>query len=357
MNVAVLSYPMLFQALGGLQVQVLETIAALQRQGCNARLVDPTRERLDSFDLVHVYAVINGNHRIVERARSLGVPVVLSPLVRPYWTRRLARRADLVDRVMGRATAWTVGSEYRQILSGLQAADRCVALGTVEKIALQQAFGIAAERIDVVPNGIPARFFEADPAPFLRAHGLQPGFVLCVAAINPHKNQLGLANALRGSGHTLVLVGECPADQQDYLQQLLALPHVRHVGAMAYDDPLLPSAYAAAGVMALVSQSEVMPLSVLESLAAGRPAVMTRHHCMDDLGADGCILEIEPSDEAAILAAISALTTNPPNQDRCRTAVRSLTWDDVAGRLLETFRAAIESAEQCRTRTKSIPAR
>lgn len=347
MNVAVLSYPMLFQALGGLQVQVLETIAALQRQGCNARLIDPMRERLDSFDLVHVYAVINGNHRIVERARSMGVPVVLSPLVRPYWTRRLARRADLVDRVMGRATAWTVGTEYRQILSGLQAADRCVALGTAEKIALQQAFGIAAERIDVVPNGIPARFFKADPAPFLRAHGLQPGFVLCVAAINPHKNQLGLANALRGSGHTLVLVGECPADQQDYLQQLLALPHVRHVGALAYDDPLLPSAYAAAGVMALVSQSEVMPLSVLESLAAGRPAVMTRHHCMDMNGLQAVVVEVEPEDEKAINAAVTQMLTRAASAEDCRTRVRHLTWDAVAAELIETY----ANAQRCRTTT------
>lgn len=346
MKVAVLSYPMLFQAMGGLQVQVNETIAALLRLGCEAELIDPVRRKLTEFDLVHVYSVINGNHRLVERARALGVPVVLSPLVRPYWTRGLARRAALIDRLMGRLTGWKVTTEYQQILRGLQAADRCVALGPAERTALCEAFGVDSARIDVIPNGIPQRFFDAEPGPFLQWTGLQRGYVLCVAAINPHKNQLGLAKSLRGTDHRLVLVGECLPEDQPYLASVLAEPHVHHVGAMNYDDPLLPSAYAGAGVMALTSGSEVMPLSVMEALAAGRPAVMTRHHCMDLTGMSACVTEVEPSDEVAVRGAIARSLAAPSAPQACREAVRHFTWDAVAGALMQSFNSALNDRQR-----------
>ena len=84
----------------------------------------------------------------------------------------------------------------------------------------------------------------------------------------------------------LVLVGQCLPAHQPYLRQVLAHAHVRHLGALAYDNSLLPSLYAGAAVFALVSQSEVMPLVVLEALAAGTPAVMTRHHGMSTDGSD-----------------------------------------------------------------------
>jgi glycosyltransferase involved in cell wall biosynthesis len=135
-------------------------------------------------------------------------------------------------------------------------------------------------------------------------------------------------------------VGECLPGEGGYLQQLLALPHVHHVGALAYDDPLLPSAYAAAGVMALVSQSEVMPLSVLESLAAGRPAVMTRHHCMDMGGLESRVAEVEPADERSIRAAVDRTLQAAHDVESCRRLVRHLTWDAVAGELIDIYAQA-----------------
>src|SRR5450830_1193345 len=58
MRVGILSYPMLFQREGGLQVQVRETIAALNRLGqddahpLQAELVDPNRQRLQGMGVV-----------------------------------------------------------------------------------------------------------------------------------------------------------------------------------------------------------------------------------------------------------------------------------------------------------------
>jgi hypothetical protein len=77
MRVGILSYPMLFQRDGRLQVQVREAIEALNRIALGparapieAELVDPFRSRLDDYDVVHVFAAVNGNHRRSARAKN-----------------------------------------------------------------------------------------------------------------------------------------------------------------------------------------------------------------------------------------------------------------------------------------------
>ena len=339
-RVAVLSYPMLFQAQGGLQVQVRETISALNSSGCDARLVDLTREKLFDFDLVHVFSVINGNHRVVEWAQSHDKPVVLSPLLRPNWTSSFSRRAAFGDWMVGRLTGWEVKSEYRQMHSGITRASRCVALGAVEKACLVGAFGVAADSVDVVPNGIPQRFFNTGAEQFLTTQGVQAGYVLCVASINSHKNQLGLAAALADSGLRVVVIGHCQPADQPYLNALCAMPHVHYAGGFAHDSLMLASAYAGAGVFCIASMGEVMPLCVLEALAAGTPAVMTRHHAMDLDGLHDYIREIEPTSVTDIREAVSHFVSNPPSRPACARSVSALTWDAVAGALMKTYARA-----------------
>lgn len=275
MRVGVLSYPMLFQRKGGLQIQILETINALQSLGVEAKLVNPIVESLADFDVIHVFSAINGNHRIIETARSLERPVVLSPLIRPSWTRWTGRRAELLERIQGRLSQWQIPSSYHQISSALTNAHRIVALGETEKNSIETAFRIHAEKITVIPNGISKQFFNATPQRFVEQYGIKEGFVLNVAAINPHKNQAAILQALGDYNCPIVLIGECLKEDLDYLAQLKSHVNVRYLGSLRHDDPILSSAYAAAGVFVLPSHDEVMPLSVMEALAAGTPVVMT----------------------------------------------------------------------------------
>jgi glycosyltransferase involved in cell wall biosynthesis len=352
MRVAILGFSMQFQRIGGLEIQMLETISALQRLGCDARLFNVYKERISDFEVVHVFSVINGNHRIVEFACAARIPVVLSPLIRPHWTKSLARRARLADTVVGRLTHWNVTTEYRQITSGLTNADRCIALGNIEKRCIHDAFNISADRIDVIPNGIPQRFFDSCAQPFLDAFGLEPGFVLCVASIDGHKNQLGLARALSGSGHKIVLIGEAPTSNRAYLEEVLSFPEVRHVGSMDYENPLLASAYRAAGVFCLPSMSEVMPLTVLESLAAGTPSVMTRHHCMDIGPMNNFVTQIDPTSASDIRQAVDNWLAKPPDEVLCKNSVAMLTWDAVAKQVMECYDKVLRSfdreTQECR---------
>ncbi|MDO9047801.1 MAG: glycosyltransferase family 4 protein [Methylobacter sp.] len=338
MRIAILSYPMLFQRQGGLQIQIKETIAALnQLDNIQAELINPLQDQLDDYDLVHVFSAINGNYRIVEAAKDVGKPVVISPLVRPDWTRFTGMRERFLDRLVGKLTGWHIQTTYREIDYCLHASDGIVALGEIEKNSITEAFTIAPEKVSVVPNGIPRRFFEATPDLFTEKYSIAPGFILCVAAINRHKNQLALAEALKDTGLKMVLIGSCLESSKDYLARLLAYPHVDYLGSLAYDDPLLASAYAAAGVFCLPSLSEVMPLSVLEALAAGTATVMTKNHCMDVSMMQSIVREIDPNDQAAIRQGIYSILVNPIAPEICRASVVALSWDSVASDLAAIY--------------------
>ena len=262
---------------------------------------------------------------------------MLSPLVQPLWTRRAGRIARFTESIVGRLNQWQIKTEYRQFLSGLTRANRCIALGSVERRCINEAFGVNLNRIDVIPNGVPDRFLRADDRAFLEVHELKPGFVLCVASIDPYKNQLGLAQALNGLGFELVLIGPCYTPTRDYLNQILTVAGTRSIGAMDYADPLLASAYAAAGMFALVSGNEVMPLTAMEALAAGTPVVITSNHSMDLEAMRDCVIEVDPHSTSNIRAGIEKQSRLHPNREACKKAVAGMSWDSVGRQLLRSY--------------------
>ena len=347
MRVGILSYPMLFQRDGGLQVQIRETIAALNApspagdsigEPIQAELADPNRERLDTYDVVHVFSAINGNHRIVETAVDMGVPVVLSPLLSPGWDRQSGFRARIADRLAGRLTAWNMQTSYAQTKRALQLAQLVVALGQEERQAIESGFLVDRQKIRVLPNGISPHFFSADETLFRQRYNMARPFVLMVGAISPYKNQLGLVNSLAASGLPIVMIGHAQRQHQTYLQQILASPQVQWLGQLDHDDPLLASAYRAAAVLALPSQGEVFPLVVLEALAAGTPVVMTDESALHLPDSAFALRQLRWNDGGAQSKAIRDFVEAPPPRAQVQALVARFTWQRVAAETARYYR-------------------
>ena len=335
---AFLSYPMLFQRRGGLQNQILQTVGALHQHNVAAKIIDPVRDDLADFDLVHVFSVINGTYRIVEAARAKGKPVVLSPLVQPDMSRWDALRFRLVSELTARLARYRACTTFDQEREALSTADHIIALSQAERRVLTQVFGQSPDRITIIPNGVQEGFFSAAPRLFLEKTGIGGPFVLVSGTVSAYKNQLGVVEATRAGGLPVVMAG--PIDDDAYLAQCLKAGdgRVTYLGVLEYGDPLLESAYAAASVTVLISQGETFGLVAVESLAAGTPVVMTRKSGLELPERPPCLRYVEPASLCEVTAAISAAIQTPPDPEDCRALVRPLDWRRIA----EEIRAVYE---------------
>lgn len=331
---------MLWQRQGGLQVQLSETLAAVKERGFDARVFDTLAERLEDFDVIHVFGAINGNERIVAAARAAGVAVVVSPVLHPPFSRRDARRARLATRVTGRLTGWQFTTGYEQVRRAVTGAGAVVALGEAERQLLVAGYGVAPSRLHVIPNGIAERFRCSDARAFREATGIEGPFLLQVGTVTDYKNQLASARLARHLDKPLVLIGPSPGGEAAYLEACreAAGGRLHALGALAADSELMASAYTAAELLLLPSRSEVMPLVVLEALAAGTPAVMTRHSSLVLDDPAGCVRRIEPTDDADFAAAVRAQLTAPPAAADCRALVAEMSWPAVADALIPIYR-------------------
>jgi len=199
---------------------------------------------------------------------------------------------------------------YRRI--GLRGAYRLVVPSArLERIA-RTAWGRTPERI---ANGVPVARFGGPPQADIAGLERKPGEIVIgtVAGLRAVKNLPRLVRALAAMSDRkarLVIVGEGPESER-----IAAEARSRGVAARLLMPGFLADPARWIGhfdIFALSSDSEQFPISLIEAMAAGLPAVAT---AVGDVPAivsrDNRPLIVEPGDEAAFAAALDGLSDRP----------------------------------------------
>lgn len=160
-----------------------------------------------------------------------------------------------------------------------------------------------------IPNGIDLATFTPAAAP---RNG--PPVIGCVAALRPEKNLARLlraaAIARRHHAFDLVLLGDGPDRAAlEALANDLSLP-VRFLGALAEPAPV----YREFTIFALSSDTEQMPLSVMEAMASGLPVVTTRVGDIARMVAPENLNFLTARDDQAMADAMVELLADPARQ-------------------------------------------
>ena len=171
---------MAFHTPGGGEVQLLAYQKHLPALGVNVELMDPWNPRFLDHDLVHFFSCVGGSIHLCNFVKRLGLPLVISSSL---WITEETRHLYPVDEIRGQ----------------LSLADRIITNSEMESDTLSRVLCIARDRFASVYNGVDAVFAERPPAHLFREHfGLAGEFVLNVGNVEARKNQLVLAQAMRG---------------------------------------------------------------------------------------------------------------------------------------------------------------
>jgi glycosyltransferase involved in cell wall biosynthesis len=333
---------------GGHVVQFRETANALERAGVTVRTATDQEPDLGGIDVVHGFGLLPEH---VQFCRSRGAAVALSTI---YWDRSyrrsglghpttLRRRIGRVRRAarlarastrgegQGIAAAWTEVSEERRFLAAFSAADLLLPNAQGEADAIRADFGVTPPVV-VIPNGV-------DPARFtVTTDGRPRAGILFVGRIEPHKNQLGLINAMKGSGVALTICGPDHPHHAEYADRCRRQGDgwVRFTGFVP--DEQLADLYASAKVHVLPTWFETTGLSSLEAALSGCSIVTTsRGHAREYFGelARYC----DPADPSSIRNAVTAALAEPAQPAGLRQRILDrYTWDHVAHATLEAYR-------------------
>jgi glycosyltransferase involved in cell wall biosynthesis len=133
------------------------------------------------------------------------------------------------------------------------------------------------------------------------------------------------------------VVGDARERDAAYLRELRKLRTVTCLGALDHQDPLLPSAYAAASVLILCSQGASLPMSALEALAAGTPVVSAGRPDAGLAGGGFAFRQLDAGASEALQREVARLLAAPPERARVRALVAAFTWERVAAQLLACY--------------------
>lgn len=173
------------------------------------------------------------------------------------------------------------------------------------------------DRVVYIPNGIdPGRFQAPRNADLARQYGLSPEALAIgtVAALRPEKNLGRLIRAFAAIAASnpaarLIIVGD-GAERvrlQECAAQLGLTGQVIFTGYLADPAPML----GLFDIFALSSDTEQMPISVLEAMASGLPVAAVRVGDMHHIVADENKPYIVERDADSLGAALAALAADP----------------------------------------------
>ena len=228
----------------------------------------------------------------------------------------------------------------------LKAADAIIAVSECTKRDAVNLYGIPAEKIHVIYEGVDPKFTPiTDPerlAHVRAKYHLPERFILHVGTIEPRKNLPLLFEVAAQTKQSLVIAGKLGWLTGPILAKVKELgveDRVAFTGFVADDD--LPALISVATVLAMPSKYEGFGLPILEALACGVPVVASNTSSLPEVGGEAA-LYAKPNDVRAWIAIINRLM----NEEALRAIQREkglrqaakFRWETMARETAEVYR-------------------
>lgn len=336
---------------GGHQTQITQTAAHLEALGVHTRITHDGTPDLTGIDIVHNFGLKPEHMR---RIRDQGVPIVTSTI---YWNRDYAygltayrnwwekmKPRFRMALVLARS-AWR--GQYPEKCEALM--DRQIRLRVVYELsdlllpnsqseadAVYRELGVSTP-YHVAPNAVDPRLFTLPEPPLASRAG-----AVYVGRFEPHKNQMGLIQAMRGAQIPVhILATKHPHHERYYLECQRLAAKCRNVTlTVAPNFAQLRAAYQQARVHVLPSWFETTGLVSLEAALCGCNIVTTQRGFARDYFGDQAWY-CDPGRPASIRTAIEAAHAVPYRSELRERILNRFTWRQTAAETLAGYQKVL----------------
>ena len=317
-------------------------IHSIREFAFSSQLTNWLWRNITSYDLLHVHAIFSYCSTVAMLiARHKGVPYICRPL--------------------GQLCQWSLQKGYQKKQAYLSLIERAnlnssQALHFTTEQEQQEASILNLQCPSfILPHGMAPTPHIPEARSKLR-HQLQvtenEAIILFLSRLHPKKGLDYLIPALGKLTHksfTFVLAGNGDSDYELEVENLLHQHNIyartHRVGFVQgeYKDLLLQGA----DVFALTSYSENFGIAVLEALAAGIPALVTPGVALASMLKQERIGYVTNLNIDAIASSLESCLNNLPELKEkgdlgCQVVLEKYTWDSIAAKLIDIYRAIVE---------------
>jgi glycosyltransferase involved in cell wall biosynthesis len=323
-----------FLAHGGLQIQIEQSKAALERLAVEISYAEFWKSSSDA-EIIHFFG--RCAEAYLDFAHEKGKLVVMSELLSATASRSRLKLALQRGLIAGARSLLPQTFTTRMAWRSFRKADAVIALTPFEARLMVELFDADTKRVHVVPNGVEDCFFS-------RESGQREEWLVCTATIRPLKRVVELAEAAILGRVPVKFIGRPYSEKDSYYLKFVQLCR-QHPDVLEYTGPIddrnqLASIYSRAAGFVLLSSMEGQSLSSLEAAGCRCPLLLADlPWARDSFGrfASYCPVRATAVETASILKAFMAHIDHAP------VPPVPLSWSDVAGKILSIYQQLLKT--------------
>jgi len=280
MRIHLASYQSIMLNRGGPTYKLLHTKKALEELGVDVKLFDmwDFNLKLSKDDLVHIFLANISTYSLATNLKLYNAKYVVNPIIfsnHPAWKIKLYQKLEKpINKLFIRSM-----SDYKITNLICNNAEKILPNTIDEGDLLVKGMNVNRDNMQVIHNGVEARFADASASLFPKKYGLKD-FILYVGHLGPdRKNGRNIIKALQQIDHPAVIIADIlhNAEGEWCRKEIDRSKNITLIEWLNHDDPLFASAYAACHTFILPTKFETPGRAALEAGLTGANIVITPH--------------------------------------------------------------------------------
>ena len=339
MRILLASNPTVMLNKGGPSYVIKEMKKELINLGVNCEYFDYWDDnlKLGKDDVVHIFIASVSTYSLAVNLYQNGAKYVVTPI---FYSNHSAEILKAYKRVesLARPILKRSYSDYHFTKTVCDYAEYVLPNTQKEAAIIANGLDVNPAKISVIPNGVEARFANADENLWVKKYGYK-NFVLYVGHLGARrKNGLSIIKSLTKIDNKAVIIANVLDTKEGRACRELIekSPNIILIEWMKHDDPLLESAYAACKTFILPTRYETPGIAAMEAALAGANVVITPYGGTEEYFKDMALYANPFSVEDIIKKTEQSL--NQPSNDKLKTHIlENYLWKNIAESTLKFY--------------------